>query len=167
MPPTRIWLQVTPMSGLLPGQLPPVVLAPVKPPPVLAPVPPPPPPLPVALPAAVVLVPPLAPLPLVPPPDPEPPPTPLLSPEPDPEEPLADRLLWWARWLASTVETNASPTMSASDSPAATILGPPPRMMRRSPSLTSLVAFPFAGCIGVLTSHLRTHVRPCCSGRRP
>src|SRR2546423_1611749 len=40
MPPTRIWLQVTPMSGLLPGQFPPVVLAPVAPPPDLAPVPP-------------------------------------------------------------------------------------------------------------------------------
>src|SRR6266705_2264264 len=110
MPPTRIWLQVTPMSGLLPGQFPPVVLAA-----------------------------------LVPPVDPAPPPPPLLSLEPEPEDPLADRLLWWARLLASIVETNASPTMSASASPAATILGPPPRMMSRSPSLRSLVPLPFVG----------------------
>src|SRR5437764_8543052 len=136
MPPTRIWLQVTPMSGLLPGQFPPVVLAPVTPPPVLAPVPPPPLP-PVPPPATVVPVA-LPPLALLVPLDP-PLPTPLLSLEPEPEEPLADRLLWWwARWLASTVETNASPTMSASDSPAATSLGPPPRMMSRRPSLRSL-----------------------------
>src|SRR4051794_12333675 len=96
MPPTRIWLQVTPMSGLLPGQFPPVVLAPVAPPPDLAPVPPAPaeplaplaPLAPAAGPLALVLA------PLLPPFDPAPPPTPLLSLELEPEDPLADRLLW-------------------------------------------------------------------------
>src|SRR5437764_15330716 len=92
MPPTRIWLQVTPMSGLLPGQFPPVVLAPVATPPDLAPVPPAPP-EPLAPPAAALV--PVAPAAVPFDPDPLPPLTPALSPEPD--DPLADRLLSCAR----------------------------------------------------------------------